>query len=61
MTAQTDALIATLREIVAAAPIRRNKYSTWAKVPWSLIDKARKQFTAMGIDWRVNQNTREGD
>lgn len=48
----TQRAIATAIEIATWPPLRRESYTSSAKVPWLLIEELRERLDAAGIDWR---------
>jgi len=47
------ALGALAIELAVTAPDVRLEGSNYGRVPWSLIERARRQCEEVGIDWRV--------
>ena len=47
------ALSALALELAIVAPEVRVVGSDYGRVPWSLIERAREQCEAVGIDWRT--------
>lgn len=38
-------------EVAVAAPIRRNRWSVNAYVPWQVVEDIRRELDRLGIDW----------
>ena len=49
----TDRLLVLACEVAIKAPLRRNQYSSEARIPWWIVEELRAELAARGVDWKA--------
>ncbi len=49
-------IVRLARDVAAVVPAERNRATSTAKVPWSLINALRDELDRAGVEWRERNN-----